>query len=99
MLGAVRDPGRGETTVVRLTYERGAEILRLGWSQGKITSTMIGPPYPSMTLLRPESPTSFVAYDLRRSQVTARASFREAEGDVWLTLELNGETIELSRVE
>jgi CubicO group peptidase (beta-lactamase class C family) len=79
-LGLSTAPWGGATTLLALDYERGAEILKLGWSGEHVISTMIGPPYPSLMGLRPTSPTTFAHFDLFRFALAARVAFA-VEGD------------------
>ncbi|MEM7518906.1 MAG: hypothetical protein AAF368_18540, partial [Planctomycetota bacterium] len=95
VIGAVKDPALGEQTLLHLRYENGAEIVKLGWREGKILSTKIGAPYPSMVFLHPASDFEFVAYDLRLSSVTTRVAFEGSE----LKLEQSGKNWKLERRE
>ena len=96
MLGASAERGGGITVAALAEFERGSENFRLQWSGGKLAGVNIGPPYPNRLRLAPESAQSFVAYDLVRQRVLARAS-RPTQGGTGLELEVGGEKVRLAR--
>jgi CubicO group peptidase (beta-lactamase class C family) len=96
VLGASAERGGGVTVAALVEFERGSENFRLQWSGGKLAGVNIGPPYPNRLRLAPKSAQSFVAYDLVRQKVLARAS-RPTSTGTGLELEVGGEKARLVR--
>jgi CubicO group peptidase (beta-lactamase class C family) len=96
VLGATAEFSGGITVTALLEFERGSENFRLQWSGGKLGGVNIGAPYPNRLRLVPESAQSFVAYDLVRQRVLARAS-RPTQGGTGLELEVGGDKARLAR--
>jgi len=99
VLGAIDDPREGTVTpLVDLRFEHGREILRLVWSEETLTSTLIGPPYPSRMRLAACSGDRFVCFDLKSSRTVAELCLRGTPASHGLTFVAAGKSVALRRV-
>jgi CubicO group peptidase (beta-lactamase class C family) len=99
VIGVVSDPRQGDTSLIRVDYGKGAEILRLQWSGDTLTGTLIGPPYPSRRVLQPTAENTWTDFDLVASKVLVE--LRAPKGDPAqaqrLELAANGKSLALAR--
>jgi hypothetical protein len=97
LLGASElPPFRAATALLDVRYENGREILRLGWSGDHLTSTMIGPPYPSRLRLAACADGRYVGFDLRASRVVAELKAGQDPASD-LVLAVGGKSVALRR--
>src|SRR5262245_9750264 len=98
LLGGTESPVSGAATVVLdLRFENGRELLRLIWSGGNLTGTMIGPPYPSRLRLAACSDERFLCFDLKASRVIAELTAPEKDAGAGLVLAASGKNVSLRR--
>jgi hypothetical protein len=98
LLGGTEDPFSGAAAVLLdLRFENGRGILRLIWSGDHLTSTMIGPPYPSRLRLAPCSGERFVCFDLKASRVVAELQASKKDPGGGLVLAVAGKNVDLRR--
>ncbi len=99
VLGTLTDREAGTATLIDVRFERGREILRLLWGDGRITGTRIGPPYASRHPLVPLSATRFARFDLKTSRVLLELTTVEAlkEPARLLVLAAEGKKLTLRR--
>jgi CubicO group peptidase (beta-lactamase class C family) len=91
---AARWPGQSGAVILRLEFERGAELFTMTWMSGVLTGVNVGPPYPSVLRLVPTGRAEAVAWDLVAARAVAQIEFASngrtatltaAHGDTKLT--------------
>lgn len=99
VIGIVSDPRQGDTSLIRVEYAKGAEILKLAWNGETLEGTTIGPPYPSRRVLQPTTENAWTEFDLIASKVLVE--LRSPTGDPKkagrLELAANGKSLALTK--
>jgi hypothetical protein len=96
VLGGTESPtSRAPTVLLDVRFENGREILRLVWSGGHLTGTVIGPPYPSRLRLAACSGERFLCFDLKSSRVVAELTAPSKDAGGGLVLAANGKNVPL----
>jgi hypothetical protein len=99
VLGIVSDPKQGDSSLIRIDYAQGAEILRLVWSGEALVGTTIGAPYPSRRVLQTTAPNTWTEFDLVASKVLVelRLPSGDAKKTNQLELAANGKSLILTK--
>jgi hypothetical protein len=99
VIGVVNEPRQGDTSLLRVEFEKGLEILKLSWNGDTLTGVRIDPPYPSRRVLRPTKGRGWMEYDLisAKTVVELRLPPGDAAKPARLDLLANGKTLALTR--
>ncbi len=99
LIGIVSDPREGDRSLIRVDFEKGAEILKLAWNGDTLTGIRIGPPYPSRRVLHPTAENSWADFDLVASKLRVELRAPPGERAELQRLELvaNGKSLALAK--
>lgn len=99
VIGVVSEPRRGDTSLIRVDYANGAELLKLSWRGETLVGTTIGSPYPSRRVLQPTAENTWTEFDLIGSKVLVeiRSPAGNAKKPGRLELAADGKSLTLTK--